>query len=237
MIQLRFTGSAGQSLGAWLVGGVSIDLEGDANDYVGKGLSGGRIVVRPPKTATFTPEENVIIGNVALYGATSGEAFFHGLAGERFCVRNSGANAVVEGVGEHGCEYMTGGRVVILGPTRRNFAAGMSGGIAFVWDPNGEFPRKCNQDLVELDPLDRSSKDLREDERDLRRLVEAHLRHTGSERARGLLARWDGAVKEFVRVIPTDFRKVRERRAKAEADRSQGQAGRAASQVLPVAQA
>jgi glutamate synthase (NADPH/NADH) large chain len=236
-IQLRFTGSAGQSLGAWLAGGVSIDLEGDANDYVGKGLSGGRIVVRPPKTATFVPEENVIIGNVALYGATSGEAFFHGLAGERFCVRNSGANAVVEGVGEHGCEYMTGGRAVILGPTRRNFAAGMSGGIAFVWAPAGDFPRKCNQDLVELGPLDRSTKELREDERDLRRLVEAHLRHTGSERARTLLARWDEAVREFVRVIPTDFRKVRERRAKLESERTQPQSSRGAKRVLPVARA
>jgi glutamate synthase domain-containing protein 3 len=214
---------------------VTIDLEGDANDYVGKGLSGGRIVVRPPRNATFTPEENVIIGNVALYGATSGEAFFRGLAGERFCVRNSGANAVVEGVGEHGCEYMTGGRAVILGPTRRNFAAGRSGGIAFVWDPAGDFPRKCNQDLVELNPLDRSSKELRGDERDLRRLVEAHLKYTGSERARALLARWDVAVNEFVRVIPTDFRKARERRMKLEAERPQSKPEHASTRVLPVA--
>jgi glutamate synthase (NADPH/NADH) large chain len=234
-IELRFTGSAGQSLGAWLARGVSIDLEGDANDYVGKGLSGGRIVVRPPKEAPYVPEENVIIGNVALYGATSGEAFFHGLAGERFCVRNSGANAVVEGVGEHGCEYMTGGRAVILGPTRRNFAAGMSGGIAFVWDPHGEFPRKCNQDLVELGRLDRSSKELREDERDLRRLVEAHVRYTGSGRASALLARWDEAVKEFVRVIPTDFRKVRERRAKEALENQLHPVRSAAARSLPVA--
>jgi len=211
-IRLDLQGSAGQSLGAWLAGGITIDLEGDANDYVGKGLSGGRIVVRPPAEATFAPEENVIIGNVALYGATSGEAFFCGVAGERFCVRNSGASAVVEGVGEHGCEYMTGGHAVILGPTRRNFAAGMSGGIAFVWDPTGEFSERCNQEMVELDSMDLSSPDLIEDEKELRRLVEAHLKYTGSERARRILDKWEERIHEFVRVIPTDFRKVREQK-------------------------
>ena len=154
-VRLNLTGSAGQSLGAWLARGVTIDLTGDANDYVGKGLSGGRVIVRPPADAAFRAEENVIIGNVALYGATGGEAFFRGIAGERFCVRNSGAFAVVEGVGAHGCEYMTGGRAVILGPTGRNFAAGMSGGIAYVWDPAGELDGRCNHELVELDRFGR----------------------------------------------------------------------------------
>ena len=134
-IHFKFTGSAGQSFGAFLAKGVTLELEGDANDYVGKGLSGGRVIIYPPPKSSFVPEDNIIIGNVALYGATSGEAFFRGRAAERFCVRNSGAHAVIEGVGDHGCEYMTGGRVVILGPTGRNFAAGMSGGIAYVWDP------------------------------------------------------------------------------------------------------
>jgi glutamate synthase (NADPH) large chain len=234
-IDLLFSGSAGQSLGAWLAGGISIDLEGDANDYVGKGLSGGRIVVRPPREATFAPAENVIIGNVALYGATSGEAFFRGLAGERFCVRNSGASAVVEGVGEHGCEYMTGGRVVILGPTRRNFAAGMSGGIAFVWDPDGQFPVRCNQELVELNQMDRSTPDLIEDERDLLRLVEAHYKYTGSERAAHLLEDWDAHVGEFIRVIPTDYRKVREQRERAGATPKPARLARTGSRSLPVA--
>jgi glutamate synthase domain-containing protein 3 len=234
-VRLRFTGSAGQSLGAWLAKGVSIELEGDANDYVGKGLSGGRIVVRPPREATFVPEENVIIGNVALYGATSGEAYFRGLAGERFCVRNSGANAVVEGVGEHGCEYMTGGQVVILGPTRRNFAAGMSGGLAFVWDPHGEFPRRCNQDLVELQTLDRSSSDLLEDEGDLFRLIQAHERHTRSARARQLVREWEKRVSEFVRVIPTDYKLVRERKRREAVERGSSALEGRAARRLPVA--
>ena len=154
-ISIKFTGSAGQSFGAFLPRGITLELEGDANDYVGKGLSGGKIIVYPPKQATFVPEENIIIGNVALYGATSGEAYFRGLAGERFAVRNSGAIAVVEGVGDHGCEYMTGGRVVVLGRTGRNFAAGMSGGIAYVLDVTGTFSARCNREMVDLEPLER----------------------------------------------------------------------------------
>ena len=218
-VRLRFTGSAGQSLGAWLARGVTLELVGDANDYVGKGLSGGRLVVRPPPEVTFVAEDNVIIGNVALYGATSGEAFFRGLAGERFCVRNSGASAVVEGVGAHGCEYMTGGRAVILGPTGRNFAAGMSGGIAYAWDPVGEFADRCNQDLVELDRFDRFSGKMKTDEAELRRLIEAHVRYTGSIRGQAILNEWDSRLAEFVRVIPTDYREAMERKAKPEGER------------------
>ena len=153
-IQLHFTGSAGQSFGAFMPKGMTFDLEGDANDYVGKGLSGGKIIVYPPAQSTFVPEENIIIGNVAFYGATGGEAYIRGMAGERFCVRNSGVNAVVEAVGDHGCEYMTGGRVVVLGPTGRNFAAGMSGGIAYVLDEAGDFPRRCNLQMVALEKLE-----------------------------------------------------------------------------------
>lgn len=219
-VRLRFTGSAGQSLGAWLARGVTLDLVGDANDYVGKGLSGGRLVVRPPPESTFVAEENVIIGNVALYGATSGEAFFRGIAGERFCVRNSGASAVVEGVGAHGCEYMTGGRAVILGPTGRNFAAGMSGGIAYVWDPMGELAIRCNQDLVELDRFARSSRKMKTDELNLKRLVEAHVQFTGSTRGQAILNEWESHLTEFVRVIPTDYKKVLEQKAKLESKRS-----------------
>jgi glutamate synthase (NADPH/NADH) large chain len=153
-IHFKFHGSAGQSFGCWLAKGVTLEVEGDANDYVGKGLSGGRIVIYPPKASTFKAEDNVLIGNVVLYGATAGESYFRGLAAERFCVRNSGAHAVVEGVGDHGCEYMTGGRVVILGETGRNFGAGMSGGIAYIWDPESLFDSKCNMETVDLDPLE-----------------------------------------------------------------------------------
>ncbi len=234
-VRLRFTGSAGQSLGAWLAGGITLELVGDANDYVGKGLSGGRLVVRPAPEVTFVPEENVIIGNVALYGATSGEAFFRGVAGERFCVRNSGASAVVEGVGAHGCEYMTGGRAVILGATGRNFAAGMSGGIAYVWDPVGEFADRCNQDLVELERFDRFSGRMRTEERELRRLIEAHISYTGSTRAQSILNEWDSRLAEFVTVIPTDYRRVLERRARTESERTPTPVPRTASRRLPVA--
>ena len=153
-IRFNFTGSAGQSFGAWLAKGVSLTLEGEANDYMGKGLSGGRIVVFPPKGSRFDPAEAILVGNVALYGATSGDVYLNGVAGERFCVRNSGATAVVEGVGDHGCEYMTGGVVVVLGDTGRNFAAGMSGGIAYVYDPAGRFDQLCNKAMVELGPID-----------------------------------------------------------------------------------
>jgi len=199
----KFYGSAGQSFGAWLVRGVTLELEGDSNDYVGKGLSGGRIIVYPPKNSTFVAEDNVIIGNVALYGATTGRAFFRGRAAERFCVRNSGARAVVEGVGDHGCEYMTGGRAVILGPTGRNFAAGMSGGVAYVWDVDGDFESKCNMGMVDLDPV-RNDDDVSE----LREMIELHLEYTGSEVAQRILENWPEVTEEFVKVMPTDYKRV-----------------------------
>ena len=215
-IHFRFTGSAGQSFGAWLARGVTLEVEGDANDYVGKGLSGGRIIIYPPRTSTFEAEANILIGNVVLYGATSGECFLRGMAAERFCVRNSGAQAVVEGVGDHGCEYMTGGRVVVLGETGANFAAGMSGGVAYVWDPRGRFPRRCNLDMVELEQL----KDEAEG-REIRRMIERHLEYTGSVPARSVLADWDRSVNDFVKVMPTDYKRVvRARAAAAESDRA-----------------
>jgi glutamate synthase (NADPH/NADH) large chain len=202
-VHIKATGSAGQSLGAWLAHGVTIELEGDANDYVGKGLSGGRIVVYPPKSATFAPEENIIIGNVALYGAIHGEAYFRGQAAERFCVRNSGATAVVEGVGDHGCEYMTGGCAVILGPTGRNFAAGMSGGIAYVYDPDDELLINCNMEMVELEALV-EPRDLEE----LRRLIDAHRNYTGSTVAARLLSNWENTLSKFKKVMPTDYKRA-----------------------------
>ena len=201
-VRIRLHGSAGQSLAAWLAKGVTIELEGDANDYVGKGLSGGRVIVYPPKSASFTPEDNIIVGNVCLYGATSGEAFFRGVAAERFAVRNSGARAVVEGVGDHGCEYMTGGRVVVLGPTGRNFAAGMSGGIAYIYDPQQRFAQNCNPGMVELEtPTEADAEELRE-------LVERHRHYTGSALAEGLLADWPRHLAQFVKVMPTDYKRV-----------------------------
>ena len=211
-IRLRFAGSAGQSFGAFLPRGITLTLEGDANDYTGKGLSGGKIIVYPPKQARFVPEENIIIGNVALYGATSGEAYVRGLAGERFAVRNSGALAVVEGVGDHGCEYMTGGRVVVLGSTGRNFAAGMSGGIAYVLDAAGRFERRCNHELVELGPLDQI-----DDIETVQRAVREHVRLTGSEVGARLLANWESAVGAFVRVMPRDYQRVLQAQARAAA--------------------
>ena len=198
-IQIALEGSAGQSFGAWLAPGISLELEGETNDYVGKGLSGGVLSVHPPAAAPFAAEENVIAGNVALYGATGGRAFFNGLAGERFAVRNSGAMAVVEGVGEHGCEYMTGGRVAILGPTGHNFAAGMSGGIAWVHDPEGHMPVRANTELVDLEPVDA------EEALELHSLVVEHLVRTGSAVAERLLERWPAALEEFVRVIPREY--------------------------------
>jgi len=208
-IHFHFKGSAGQSFGAFVPRGMTLVLEGDANDYCGKGLSGGRLVVLPPREATFVPEENVIIGNVALYGATSGEAFIRGVAGERFCVRNSGVSAVVEGVGDHGCEYMTGGRVVILGPAGRNFAAGMSGGVAYVLDVDGKFATRCNKELVSLSAL--------EDPAELalvKGLVEKHVALTESGYARRLLGDWAGVVQKLVRIMPNDYRRVLEGQAK-----------------------
>jgi glutamate synthase (ferredoxin) len=178
-------------------------LEGDANDYLGKGLSGGRIIACPPAGSTFVAEENILVGNVVLYGATSGEAFFRGVAGERFAVRNSGAQAVVEGIGDHGCEYMTGGRVVILGRTGRNFAAGMSGGIAYILDEEGDFERRCNTGMVDLESLD----DL-EDPQTVLDLIRKHAYYTESTRAKKVLASWDRMLPKFVKVVPRDYRRA-----------------------------
>jgi glutamate synthase (ferredoxin) len=202
-IQLHFQGSAGQSFGAFIPRGMTLILEGDSNDYIGKGLSGGKIIVYPPASSTFLPEDNVIIGNVAFYGATRGEAYIRGMAGERFCVRNSGIHAVVEAVGDHGCEYMTGGRVVVLGPTGRNFAAGMSGGIAYVLDEAGDFARHCNPEMVKLFHLD----DPEEIEFVLD-LVRGHALYTKSDRAWKILALWDEMAAKFVKVYPNDYRRV-----------------------------
>jgi glutamate synthase (ferredoxin) len=207
-INIHFTGSAGQSFGAFLPPGISMTLEGDANDYLGKGLCGGRLVVFPPKEATFVPEQNVIVGNVVLYGATDGELFARGMAGERFGVRNSGAIAVVEGVGDHGCEYMTNGRVVVLGPTGRNFAAGMSGGIAYVLDLEGDFAQRCNLEMVDLEHFEGAA-----EERYVRFLVERHVNFTDSGHARGLLERWTEVSRHFVKVMPLDYRRVLTERA------------------------
>jgi len=204
-IQVKFNGSAGQSFGAFLARGVSLTLEGEANDYVGKGLSGGRIVVFPSKSAQYVPENNMIAGNVVLYGAIRGEAFFRGLAGERFAVRNSGAATVVEGVGDNGCEYMTGGRVVVIGPTGRNFAAGMSGGIAYVWDREGLFGKNCNLGMVELFPV-KEQKDILE----LKDLIEKHFKYTNSSVAQGILKNWQESLGQFVKVYPKDYRRVLE---------------------------
>jgi glutamate synthase (NADPH/NADH) large chain len=202
-VRFKFEGSAGQSFGAWLAKGVTLELEGDANDYVGKGLSGGKIIVYPSHKATFVPAENVIIGNVVLYGAVEGKAFFRGRAAERFCVRNSGAWAVIEGVGDHACEYMTGGRAVILGDTGRNFGAGMSGGVAYVLDANDDFASKCNQEMVDLERLQHQ-----EEITVLKGLIEEHREYTGSAVADRLLQDWDNAVQTFVKVMPTDYRRV-----------------------------
>jgi glutamate synthase domain-containing protein 2/glutamate synthase domain-containing protein 3 len=205
-IQCHFKGSAGQSFGSWLASGVALYLEGDANDYCGKGLSGGFMAVRPPRESTFKAEENILIGNVALYGATAGEAFFRGVAGERFAVRNSGATAVVEGVGDHGCEYMTRGLVVVLGKTGRNFAAGMSGGVAYVLDDEGSFAAKCNIGMVELGPV-QSDEEIKQ----LHALIVRHHQYTQSSVARRMLDRWEEYVPKFVKVLPTEYRMVLER--------------------------
>jgi glutamate synthase (ferredoxin) len=208
-IKLRFQGSAGQSFGAFVPKGMTLTLEGDANDYVGKGLSGGRIVVFPPRQATFVAEENIVIGNVALYGATSGEAFIRGVAGERFCVRNSGATAVVEGVGDHGCEYMTGGRVVIIGATGRNFAAGMSGGVAYVLNEAGTFEKRCNKEMVSVGKLEDA-----EEIKLVHGLILRHQQLTGSKRAEEILASWNNWVPYFARIMPNDYRRVLEAQKK-----------------------
>ncbi|MEJ2054586.1 MAG: glutamate synthase-related protein, partial [Calditrichaceae bacterium] len=205
-IYVKFTGSAGQSFGAFLAPGITFELEGDANDYFGKGLSGGKLIVYPPEESTFLPQNNIITGNVNLFGATSGEVFINGMAGERFCVRNSGATAVVEGVGDHGCEYMTGGRVIVLGKTGVNFAAGMSGGIAYVLDENQLFDTHCNLEMVDIEPLDQNG-----DTIFLRNYLEKHLKYTGSKQASRILDNWDDMLPYFVKVMPVEYRRALER--------------------------
>ena len=233
-IWIGFKGSAGQSFGAWLARGITLDLAGEANDYVGKGLSGGKIVVRPPENAAIVPEESIVAGNTVLYGAISGECYFRGVAGERFAVRNSGAIAVVEGTGDHGCEYMTGGCVVVLGPTGRNFAAGMSGGVAYVLDEKGDFDKRCNMAMVELEPIDpgdvspfdQANSDTlerfnfvhllhdmtKDDELRLFKIIENHRHYTGSERAKAILGNWAEYLPKFVKVMPVEYRKAMEKR-------------------------
>jgi len=201
-ISLHFQGSAGQSFGAFVPPGITLMLEGDSNDYIGKGLSGGKIIVYPPDNATFIPEENIIIGNTAFYGATRGEAYVRGVAGERFCVRNSGVNAVVEAVGDHGCEYMTGGRVVVLGTTGRNFAAGMSGGVAYVLDTAGDFRTRCNMGMVDLEELDA------EDIGEVKAMIARHVKYTGSKPGSNVLSNWDEMAPKFVKVVPRDYKKM-----------------------------
>jgi glutamate synthase (NADPH/NADH) large chain len=218
-IHIQLKGTAGQSFGAFLAKGVTLDLVGDGNDYVGKGLSGGRIIIRPTNDFRGKSEENIICGNTVMYGAIEGESYFRGVAGERFCVRNSGATAVVEGTGDHGCEYMTGGTVVVLGETGRNFAAGMSGGIAFVYDPDGMFAGKCNKSMVALDPVLQQAEQERTvdralwhggktDEALLKGLIERHFQFTGSPRAKSLLENWDSARRQFVKVFPTEYKRA-----------------------------
>jgi len=202
-VRLKFTGSAGQSFGAFVTRGMTLAIEGDANDYFGKGLSGGKLVVYPPAASTFRAEENMIIGNVAFYGASAGEAYIRGLAGERFAVRNSGVDVVVEGVGDNGCEYMTGGRVVVLGRAGRNFGAGMSGGVAYVLDESGDFARRVNGQMVGVEKLEEAGEIAA-----VRSLVQRHLDHTGSERARAILAAWDSFVPRFVKVMPKDYKRM-----------------------------
>jgi glutamate synthase (ferredoxin) len=201
-VHLHFQGSAGQSLGAFVPKGVTLELEGEANDYLGKGLSGGKIIVYPPAASTFVPEDNIIIGNVALYGATDGEAYICGVAGERFCVRNSGVSAVVEAVGDHGCEYMTGGKVVILGSTGRNFAAGMSGGVAYILDEKGDFATRCNTEMSDIEPLDV------EDLAAVRQMVENHVKYTKSAKGSRVIANWEEMAPKFVKVMPRDYKRV-----------------------------
>ena len=201
-VHLHFQGSAGQSFGAFVPKGVTLELEGDANDYFGKGLSGGKMMVYPPAGSTFVAEENIIIGNVAFYGATSGEAYISGVAGERFCVRNSGVHAVVEAVGDHGCEYMTGGQVVVIGPTGRNFAAGMSGGVAYILDEAGDFASRCNNEMADIEPLDA------EDIDKIRKAIEKHVHYTKSQKGQKVLANWEEMLPKFVKVMPRDYKRV-----------------------------
>ena len=212
-IHCKFNGSAGQSFGAFLAHGVTLELEGDANDYTGKGLSGGRLIVYPPTSSTFKAENNILVGNTVLYGATSGEVFFRGIAGERFAVRNSGADAVVEGVGDHGCEYMTGGKVIVLGGSGKNFAAGMSGGIAYVLDEKGIFEGNCNTEMVDLESVDETEEKIW-----LRETIERHQQYTGSQRADNLLKNWDEVLAKFVKVMPIEYKAVLEKLQKISVD-------------------
>jgi len=213
-IHFKFSGSAGQSFGAWLAKGITLTVEGDANDFVGKGMSGGRVVIYPPKNSNYAAEDNIIAGNVVLYGATSGECYLRGIAAERFCVRNSGASAVVEGVGDHGCEYMTGGRVVILGRTGRNFAAGMSGGVAYVYDNENRFTERCNREMVELEEVEET-----EDLQELKVLIQKHFDHTQSIVARRILDDWEQCISKFIKVMPTDYKRVLQSRKDREKPR------------------
>jgi glutamate synthase (NADPH/NADH) large chain len=224
-LHVAFTGTAGQSFGAFLAHGISFELQGATNDYVGKGLSGGRIVVYPDPASPAKPDENIVVGNTVMYGAIAGEAYFRGVAGERFCVRNSGAVAVVEGTGDHGCEYMTGGTVVVLGRTGRNFAAGMSGGIAYVYDEDGMFAQRCNLSMVTLEPVLAEAEQAKmeseliaagrtvrhADAYDLvllRGAIERHLRFTGSTRALAILDHWDAMLGRFVKVFPNEYKRA-----------------------------
>jgi len=230
-IVIKAKGTAGQSLGAWLSRGISIDLAGEGNDYVGKGLSGGRIAIYPPENSNIVAEDNIIVGNTVLFGATGGESYFRGIAGERFAVRNSGAVAVVEGVGDHGCEYMTGGTIVVLGETGRNFAAGMSGGIAYVLDPEGNFESRCNMAQVALEAitseadaledLDHQGADLethgrvdikhtlsQNDQQIVRTLIKRHVHYTNSSVGKNILDHWNDFAAQFVKIIPVDYRRA-----------------------------
>jgi glutamate synthase (NADPH/NADH) large chain len=202
-INVKFKGSAGQSFGAFLVGGVNFKLEGETNDYFAKGLSGGRIAILPPVRSNFAAEDNIIAGNTGLYGATSGELYVNGKVGERFGVRNSGAIAVVEGAGDHCCEYMTGGRVVVLGETGRNFAAGMSGGVAYVWDRYHTFDYYCNMDMVEINLVEETSR-----RKELHELIRQHYLYTGSKLARTMLDDWQRYVEDFIQVVPIEYKRV-----------------------------
>jgi glutamate synthase (NADPH/NADH) large chain/glutamate synthase (ferredoxin) len=214
-ISIKFTGSAGQSFGAFLSRGITLTLEGESNDYLGKGLSGGKIIVFPPKQAIFNPENTILIGNTSLYGATQGEAYFYGMAGERFAVRNSGARAVIEGTGDHGCEYMTGGVVVVLGRTGRNFAAGMSGGVAFVLDELEKFQSRCNLGMVELEKVSTA-----QDKKLVHEMITSHFMYTGSRKAKQVLDTWEATLPKFVKVMPVDYKRVLEERKRKAATKA-----------------
>ena len=202
-IHFKLNGSIGQSMGAFMCNGIELELEGDANDYVGKGLSGGHLAIYPKKDVPFVAEDNIVVGNVCFYGATGGKAFIRGVAGERFCVRNSGAEVVVEGIGDHGCEYMTGGKTVVLGKTGRNFGAGMSGGIAYVYDVDGDFADLCNMEMIELEKV-HATKEIA----GLKGMIETHQAKTGSTVAEGILGDWEANLDKFVKVIPTDYKRM-----------------------------